>query len=34
MMEKRYQEGDQQENLVVVLVFSCVVPSAVDWSNW
>jgi hypothetical protein len=31
--KRRYQEGDQQENLVVVLVFSCAVPSAVGWSN-
>lgn len=31
--KRRYQKGDQQENLVVVLVFSCAVPSAVGWSN-
>lgn len=31
--KRRYQGGDQQENLVVVLVFSCAVPSAVGWSN-
>jgi hypothetical protein len=27
------KKGDQQENIVVVLVFSCAMPSAVGWSN-